>query len=180
MPYRQARERGVTLIELLVTLSIAVILMTIAVPSFQDFFRRNRIQSAASDLVAALNFARSEAIRRGANVTLCKSDNGSACNTSACSAVPPATNNNCWDRGWIVVAAGQILRVQQALPNLVTVRANTPFSHQIVFRPDGRITESLGGSLFICHGGSATDARRVVLNGAGRVRVEEATSCTSP
>lgn len=164
----QPKQRGLTLIELLVTLSIAVILMTIAVPSFQDFFRRNRIESAVSNLMGSLNLARSEAIRRGVNVRVCKSSNGTDCNT----------DGNDWEQGWIVrVGNDAPLRVQQRLPAELTVRANPPFEDEIVFRPSGRITQNGGGSFFICHGGTTVDARRIVVIGTGRTRVEAASSC---
>ncbi|MGQ9860680.1 MAG: GspH/FimT family pseudopilin, partial [Thiobacillaceae bacterium] len=110
MPMTQRRQSGVTLIELLVTISIAAILMAIAVPGFQDFFRRNRLDGATSDLMATLNYARSEAIRRGVPVSVCRSSNGTSCSGG-------------WQQGWIVftnpdnddtVDAGEeILRVHQ-------------------------------------------------------------------
>lgn len=63
--------RGYTLIELLVTLSIAVILMTVAIPGLQDFMRASRLSSVAMDQMGALNMARSEAIKRGMTISLC-------------------------------------------------------------------------------------------------------------
>ena len=167
-------QSGVTLIELLVTLSIAVILMAIAVPGFQDFFRRNRIDSSVSELMGALNYARSEAIRRGVRVSICRSGTGANCTTT-----------QPWQEGWIVftnpnddnnVDAGEeIMRVHHALPAGVTL--NTDFTNRITYQPDGRITNSVGGSFFLCHGGT-TDARRIVVIGTGRARVESATTCS--
>jgi type IV fimbrial biogenesis protein FimT len=172
MTYRP--QTGVTLIELLVTLSIAVILMTIAVPGFQDFFRRNRVESAASEFMATLNYARSEAIRRGVRVSVCRSNTGSNCTTT-----------EPWNRGWIVftnpdndnnVDTGEeILRVYQGLPNAVTL--NSDFTNRITYQSDGRITNNVGGSFFFCHG-SPTDARRIVIIGTGRARIEPSTSCS--
>lgn len=167
-------QSGVTLIELLVTLSIAVILMAIAVPGFQDFFRRNRIDSAVSDLMGTLNYARSEAIRRGVRVSVCRSSTGANCTTT-----------DPWDEGWIVftnpnndnnVDAGEeILRVHQGLPAGVTL--NSDFVNRITYQPDGRITDAVGGSFYICHGGT-TDARRIAVIGTGRARVENASTCS--
>jgi len=168
-PMTLRRQTGVTLIELLVTISIAAILVAVAVPGFQDFFRRNRIDAAASDLMAALSYARSEAIRRGVRVSVCRSDTGANCTT----AQP-------WQSGWIVftnpnnddnVNAGEeILRVHQALPERITL--NTDFTNRITYQPDGRITNHVGGSFLICHGEDPTPARRIVVIGTGRARVE--------
>jgi len=171
------RQTGVTLIELLVTISIAAILMAVAVAGFQDFFRRNRVDSAVSDLVVTLNYARSEAIRRGVMVSVCRSHTGTNCTT----AQP-------WQSGWIVFTnpdndnnvdpGEEILRVHQALPAGVTLNTNINFQHRITYQPDGRITNTVGGSFFVCHVEVPTDTRRIVVIGTGRARVENATTCS--
>jgi type IV fimbrial biogenesis protein FimT len=69
---------GFSLIELMVVLSIAALLLTVAVPSMASFFTENRLTSSAGALVTATNVARSEAVKRGPGkrVTL-KPNNGS-------------------------------------------------------------------------------------------------------
>ena len=57
-------NRGVTLIELLVTIALIAILATIAIPSFQEISKRNQIASQTNELVALIHMARNEAIRR--------------------------------------------------------------------------------------------------------------------
>lgn len=177
MSKRQPRERGLTLIELLVTLSIAVILVTIAVPSFQDFFRRNRVDSAASDFMAALNYARSEAIRRGVNVSICKSANGTSCNTSPCVADDP---KHCWEQGWIIfvnldndtpatVDSGEeILRVRQGLPSGITLRPNVNYTNFLTYRPDGRVNNI--GTFAICANDQLIGAKSITITSTGRAR----------
>ena len=85
------RSLGITLIEILVTLTIIAILAVIAVPSFNGMIQRARTQSEANSLVNDIQFARSEAIKRGQPVSLCASLDGATC-----------TNGNAWDVGWIV------------------------------------------------------------------------------
>lgn len=75
---------GFTLIELLVTISIAAILLTIGVPSFVAFQRNSELTSATNSLVAAMNAARGEAMKRGMNAM-----------------VVPATGSD-WSTGWVV------------------------------------------------------------------------------
>ncbi|MBN2886034.1 MAG: GspH/FimT family pseudopilin, partial [Chromatiaceae bacterium] len=67
-------QRGVTLLELMVTLAIVTIVTTIAVPSFQSVIRNNRAATLSNDLLSALNLARSESVTRGKRVTVCKSN----------------------------------------------------------------------------------------------------------
>jgi type IV fimbrial biogenesis protein FimT len=86
---------GVTLIELLVTLVVLSILITIGVPSFQDFMRSSRLSSVTNELSSALNIARSEAVRRGKKITVCMSD----ANQSS-----PTCDGTSWAQGWLVFA----------------------------------------------------------------------------
>jgi type IV fimbrial biogenesis protein FimT len=79
----KATHTGFTLVELMITIFLVGILLGIGVPNFRDFIRNSRITTAANDLLADLNLARSEAVKRRVPVTLCKSANGSACDTSA-------------------------------------------------------------------------------------------------
>jgi type IV fimbrial biogenesis protein FimT len=96
------RSRGFTLVELMVTLVVLVVLVSVAVPSFDNIRLSNRLASYSTDLVAGSQLARSEAIKRNARVTLCASSNGTAC----------ATNGQ-WEAGWIVISNdGQVIQKQ--------------------------------------------------------------------
>jgi prepilin-type N-terminal cleavage/methylation domain-containing protein len=75
----KAKHAGFTLIELMFVITLGVLLLGIGLPSFRDFIRSGRITTAANDLVADYNLARSEAVKRRLPVTLCKSDDGATC-----------------------------------------------------------------------------------------------------
>lgn len=178
---------GFTLIELLVTISIAVILATVAIPSFQSFYRDNRLGSQSNDLIASLNLAKSEAIRRGVWVTVCPAASATACGTSGD-----------WNQGWIVFANikdgrngrpgtwgtidtdadattidDQVLSVVPAL-NATAVTA-TNFTNYISYLPNG-ISRGDGnlpnGTFTLCNSGKT---RVITINTAGRARVSEGT-----
>jgi type IV fimbrial biogenesis protein FimT len=119
---------GYTLIELITTLTIAGVLTALAVPMLTTFVQNQRLSTQANDLLADLTFARSEAVKRGATITVCKRD---------ASTTPPncdTGNTAPWSRGWIVFidtvnpASGQVdagetvLRVHDAVEgnNFVT------------------------------------------------------------
>lgn len=63
-----AHKNGFTLIELLVTLAVLAIVLTFAVPSFQQLINNNRLTTEVNTLVSALQLARSEAVNRGTEV----------------------------------------------------------------------------------------------------------------
>jgi len=70
------KHTGFTLVELMITLVIAAILLAVAIPSFKTLFESNRLATQANELIGVVNLARSEAIKRGANVTIQASAGG--------------------------------------------------------------------------------------------------------
>jgi type IV fimbrial biogenesis protein FimT len=69
-PEPNVRHRGFTLIELMVTLAVAAVLMGLAAPAFNDLVRQRAMISRINDLVLAVSYARSEAVRRGAVISV--------------------------------------------------------------------------------------------------------------
>lgn len=84
-------QRGFNIIELMVTVAVVAILAAMALPSFADAIARNRIAGQANDFSAAVNYARTEAIRRNAPAGVCASSDDTACGGT-------------WSDGWIVWA----------------------------------------------------------------------------
>ena len=180
---------GFTLIELMVTLAVAAILLTVGVPNFREFIERNRISSTTNMLVGALQLARSEAIKRGNNpVILCKSNSaGTACNTSGD-----------WKDGWLLYTdknadksftsgTDELIRRYDAMPKLSITTGNS-FQCWISFGangyPEGGGTTCAGGlvgngTFSICAAStSATQhGRSIVVNKIGRIRTQDKT-CT--
>jgi type IV fimbrial biogenesis protein FimT len=85
---------GFTMIELMITVAIMVILASLAAPSFFNLMSDHRLSGAANAVLADLNFTRSEALKRGVNVSACPSTSPADTN--------PACSGSNWSVGWIV------------------------------------------------------------------------------
>ena len=90
---KKRTQTGFTLYELLVTLLIVGVVLTLGIPNLSDFTRNSRITSTANDLHASFLMARSEAARAKTNITICASSN---------SMDADATCQGTWDQGFIV------------------------------------------------------------------------------
>ena len=72
-------QRGFTIIELMMTVTVLALLLGIAVPSFMETVRNNRIISQNNELISSLNLARSEALKRSGSVSVCASADQATC-----------------------------------------------------------------------------------------------------
>jgi len=157
---RRRRAAGFTLIEMMVTLTVVVILLGIAAPSFQKIITNQRVKSASFDMFSALTYARSEAIKRNAATTLRAG----------------ATTDGAWTTGWRVVdAGGTALRSWAAVPNLaITENSNLT---SVGFGRDGRLTTATP-SLKIDSSGadfSGLTSRCVRVDPSGRAATQTTT-----
>jgi type IV fimbrial biogenesis protein FimT len=166
--------RGFTLIELMVTIAILVVLITVAAPSMREFLLNSRRAALSNDILFSLQLARSEAIKLGHKVAVCASSTGSSCSTAASD----------WSKGWIVelrrsTPSGEVKellykgRIPAAGQTVQTSRA------EVVFRPFNTALEgSLGATFTVCDVRGGTHARAVVVSASGRSRVAEPNETT--
>lgn len=168
------RNRGFTLIELMVVIAIVAILTTLAAPSFRSMIQSNNMTSTVNSFLADIRFARSESVRRGGGVVMCPSANPE---DSAAS----CTGSTSWEGGWIIyldlnnsgtrTSTEPLLRVQGPVTLVNTIEA--PSATTFRFTGTGRL--SLASATTLTFGSPpvyATAAQRVICIGmGGRARI---------
>lgn len=164
---------GFTLLELIVTVVIASIVTAIAIPSMRTFTQNDRLITNVNTLIGHLAYARSEAVKRSQQVSVCASNDASTCSGT-------------WSDGWIVyidadgdnsfTAGEEVLRAQQDLGSGNTLTATT-IGSQITYDNRGFATAASVGSLQLCDGRSGPHGKTIRITTTGRVRLEKETSC---
>lgn len=165
-----SKSRGFNLLELMVTVAIATIIAMIALPSFSYILQNVRLKMQIYDFSGALDFARSEAVKRGTWVTVCASADQAAC----------GPNGTQWESGWIVfvdpnnnhvVDAGESppLRAASALISTYTLRGTsaTTLASYITFNAKG--VSSASGQFVLCQNGNINPARAALVGSSGRI-----------
>ena len=179
------KQSGLTLVELMVTVTVLVIVTTAAVPNFRNFIQNNRMAAAVHRFVTSANLARSEAVKRGQRVTVCKSTDLIVCSASGG-----------WDQGWIVFvdendngkrdAPGEeLLRAQNTVPGNIRMQGQADVSDLLSYNAFGFPTlvgganlDSNKSTLIMCDARDYGEyARAVVISASGNVR---STSATDP
>ncbi len=143
---KQSRPRGFSLIELMVVVAIAAIVAGVGVPSFTSFIAGQRVKTAAGDFAMAAVHARSEAIKRNADVSVTAASSGAGG----------------WKDGWTVaVAGGTQLSTQSAYSGLTF---SGPAS-AITYKSTGRLSASVTGMTITGSDGSAVRCVSFDLSG---------------
>jgi type IV fimbrial biogenesis protein FimT len=179
----RAKQHGFTIYELLITMLMIGIILSIGVPSMTAFTQNSRISGTANDLHSSFQLARSEAARSKSNITICASAN---------SMDSAANCGGTFDDGWIIfidlngdidrAGAGEnVLRAHPAVSDRIDVTTNAGANY-FSFAPSGLGRGDIGGpavqTATICdergnvpgQGGNST-ARILVVTPIGRATV---------
>jgi type IV fimbrial biogenesis protein FimT len=182
------KQRGFTLIELLVVLAIAAILVMLSAPSLSRMIKSNSMASGVNSFMSDLRFARSEAIRLGGGVVMCRSDDPEGASPACGSGGGPGGKG--WVSGWIIFhdlntngainSNEPILRVQAPFSSVDSISdANT--SKKFRFAPTGRLLDAASATQMTFGGSQFTsDLQRVVcvsFGGRARIAGDGTTSC---
>jgi type IV fimbrial biogenesis protein FimT len=191
---RKGSTAGFTLIELLIVVALSAIMMTLAVPSFQNMVANNRITSHTNELVMAINMARSEAVKRNVRVILCRSADPAAS--------PPSCGGsaNDWTTGWLLFASGDanttyqegvdtLIRVGEAARTGIQIHTNGTSDNNLQINSNGSTNEAGGTAAFAICDDRDSDGdfdeqwgRQIQVSPSGHVRLIRAPipNCQAP
>ena len=182
MKITKSHSAGFTLVEALITVSIAAILASIAIPNFASMVESNRLSSGANDFLAGLILTRSEAAKRSQTVSICTSDNGSTCSVSL----------NDYAKGWLIFTdcdgngvldtavttcdldgdgtfdADRLLRVNDGLKNISIISAANSNKDYFSYDLSGRGSRSL---TFKIGPDATTMKRKITIAVTGRAKL---------
>jgi type IV fimbrial biogenesis protein FimT len=173
-------QKGFTLIELLTTLGIATILLSVAVPSMQQFKRNSQQTDSINAMVSVMRLARNTAITTNSRVRVCASRDG-----ATCQAAP-------WNDGWISFVDAdadgimdgdeQVLQTHSAIDGARIT--STQFAGFFVFRPNGRVMNANvgqnNGQFTICDDRGESHSKAIMLDLSGRPRAVDGHSGGGP
>lgn len=195
-----SRQKGFGLVETMITIGVALILLSIATPDLGALVKKNRVKTAAEDFVSAVVLARTEAIKRGAPVIMCRTGNPAAASVSlACRANTPdgavnATND--WSPGWIMYAKpgavggggadynfatdGDPILVGEPAPGDVGITSDSDGNQWLAFFGDGTLNEGDTTIFAICDSRGASEGRLVTIPLIGRPHVTKSPGSCNP
>ncbi len=169
-------QKGMSLVEMLVVVAVIAILARAAVPVYTNWVARTQLIAATNELHGAMLYARSEAIKRNARVSVCPSSNGSSC----------LADGN-WHNGWVVfhdpnnnasLDAGEAVLRRQGEQRGVTISGNATLKHYVSYVASGATQLTNGGlqmgTITLC---GMSEGRQLIISASGRPRIQTVESC---
>jgi type IV fimbrial biogenesis protein FimT len=164
-----ARQAGFTLIELLVVVTVAVVLISLALPDFRQSIRSNRVSTTTNEVLASLSLARTEAIKGVGVAGVCPSSDGTTC-----------AGTTEWEGGWVIwrtdaTAGGTVQTVVRYVQAKEGSSVTGP-ADGVEFNVQGRTVDG-AARVGVAPAEGDGPARCVMVNAAGQTRIEKG-ACT--
>ena len=170
---RISKYSGFTLLELLTTVAVVSIVLSLGVPNFQSFVKNNRLRTQTNLLVLDINYARSEAIKRGEKLVLCRSINTQNVNPT-CSGTAKS-----WSAGWLLFVSNDannsydsgtdilLKRTELSSPG-ITFTSNSEATLSLLFNGDGSKSGTAEARFAICDDRGTAYGRVLTVTNTGR------------
>jgi len=166
---------GFTLMEMMITLAIVGILLTVGVPSFIEFIQNSRRDAQLSDLTLAVQYAKSEAIKRNLRVSVCAVPGA----TTACNGGATA-----WTDGWQVFVDANDNCVVDGGDILLRAWPALDGGNTLCFTGGDRVrvqntgmSPGSNGTFRVCDPRGTSQARGLVISNQGRTRSATVATC---
>ena len=161
------RQNGVTLIELMITISILVIALSIGIPNMSQFLKNSELINSSNKIATMMSLARSEATKRQTSIRICPSDDHLTCNTTG--------------KNLIILNSDDTLIKTTPLSSDINLHYQNLASTTVIFSATGSPNGS--GQIVLCDDRGISFAKGIALNFGGQIRslaVSElsSTSCT--
>lgn len=168
--------RGFTFIEIMIALVVFGVLLTTVLPAYRDWIAAQQLANHAHFIADTFDLARSEAIKHGYRVNVCKTADRRRC-----------ADAGGWEQGWILFVdenrSGQVdddtivLRREGPAGNGITMHGNRPVEDYVSYTSLGHARLLSGalqmGTFVICKSGQ--NALKIVLANSGRARIDKTT-----
>jgi len=164
-----SKTKGFTLLELIITLAIVAIVVSVGVPSFRGIIMDNRLVSQTNQFVRSISLTRSAAVRYQRNAVLCVSANYDA-------VIPTCSASTDWSNGWIVWVdknRDSVTDVNEVVSVFAPLADSTTFTSSTVsqFSFSARGFLVAGDDLSLCDNRSGETGRLIRVNPTGRTHV---------
>ncbi|WP_409524654.1 GspH/FimT family pseudopilin [Nitrincola sp. MINF-07-Sa-05] len=161
--------------EVMITISIAAIILGLGIPSFQSMITKNRIVSQTNEIIGLITTARSEAIRRNSTVTLCRT---TSANTTQC-----AENTATWEHWLMMLPNGSLIQRGDFSRYNNAIVTSGLTADRIRFQADGLArtgTDLVSGNRIRVNSTHLDNCYREIVLGAGNrqsIDKDDATGC---
>ena len=166
--------RGFTLPEILITLGVIAILLSVAVPGISSTIKENRLATTLNSVITDIHFARSEAVKREVRVIMCRSRDPNL-------PVPTCSGDERnWTSGYIIFAddgnytngvfdngTDTLLRRGQPVVSGVSLHTNVFWNRNLEYNPDGSTNEDGTARMSICDNRGRANGRYIIVAPSG-------------